>query len=91
MKLVIISPSGDSKELSMMAKPSLRVLQESVGGYIELVKVRWQGKIRDAYVDEDGISKQLAPNLRASDLTVNNHRIFGPMVIYVPLKELPSP
>jgi len=65
--------------------PDLKTLQAQIdGGYIERVKVRWHEVIRDAYVDEDGLSKNLPPNRRAMTLTIHTHTIVGPMVIWVP-------
>ena len=62
--------------------PSLEILQREVGGYIEHIRVHFLGKMRDAYVDEDGHSKLLPLNLRATALWGGNLR--GPLVVWVP-------
>lgn len=85
-KLVRIAPDGTIAETHVPEKkgPSLALLQDKVGGYIELVKVRYDGTVRTAYVDEDGRSKSLLPNPHATVLCVNDHRLFGPLVIWIP-------
>jgi hypothetical protein len=96
-KLVIISTDETVREVEVTSKmPSLEMLQRHVGGYIERVKVRWEGRIRDAYVDEDGISKGLESNQLAHQMRFDRvlgpaalfHQetsmLFGPCVIWVP-------
>jgi hypothetical protein len=84
--IVIITPTGITGEQrsEKRGQPPLEVLQRAVGGYIELVKVRWRGRVRDAFVNEDGISLQLRVNETACDLTINGHIIYGDMAIWVP-------
>jgi hypothetical protein len=44
-------------------------LSRLVGGFVERVKVRYEGKLRDAYVDEDGFAKYTyKPNITATKL-----------------------
>jgi hypothetical protein len=85
-RLIRIAVDGATTETRVKGSsaPGLELLQGLVGGYIELVKVQYLDKIRNGYVDEDGLSKNLPPNQAASSITVNHHRIVGPLVIWVP-------
>lgn len=63
----IIPPSGEIKiERIPRGSKELKVLQEHVGGYIEIVRVKYNGRMYQAYVNEDGRSLELAENLRAT-------------------------
>lgn len=46
----------------------LKDLQAAVGGYIERVRVRFEGRVRDAFVNEDGLAQGLPVNARAMEL-----------------------
>jgi hypothetical protein len=97
--MVILRADGAEHriEVANLKEPSLQVLQRAVGGYIEPVVVLWEGIRRQAYVNEDGISKRLPPNTRATTAyhaaMRENHRPFastllGDVVIWIPdLKE----
>jgi len=87
MRGTLIRIAVDGKEkIIELDEPgtSLQTLQKEVGGYIELVKVRYEGRVRNAFVDEDGLRKRLPHNRFASFLCVNRHIIMGTMVIVVP-------
>jgi hypothetical protein len=88
--LVLIKPEGQTSEHPYEKRsPGLERLQELVGGYIERVKVLYKGKMRDAFVDEDGLSKGLPYNLKAVELcrAAGSHAfIVGNMVIEVPAR-----
>lgn len=80
-----------TKEVVTGKGPDLATLQRLVGGYIERIKVRWNGRLRDGYVDEDGISKfPHRINKEACRLAAGAHggevkwRLVGPIVIWVP-------
>ena len=83
-QLHIISPENHRTIIVIEKEPSLEQLQKAVGGYIEVVKVRFEGKIRDAYVNEEGLLKQLPYNPYASELSVNRHHLVGNIAIWVP-------
>jgi hypothetical protein len=89
--LVIIAPSGavTNQRIERSKGPSLEVLQAAVGGYIERVRVRWSGRVCDAYVNEDGISKGFTLNTSATlilDGAFKNsgNNIVGPCAVWVP-------
>lgn len=70
--------------------PNWETLKRLVGGYIELVQVRYEGRLRDAYVNEDGLSERLQYNPHATALLGGRFEgtgttIVGPLVIWVPL------
>ena len=59
--LVCIKPDGTEERIEAK-KPDYEVLNRLVGGYIERVRVRYEGRIRDCYVNEDGFRLTLEPN-----------------------------
>jgi Domain of unknown function (DUF3846) len=90
-KLVTINPDGSEvvTRIESAKEPSLPVLQKAVGGYIELVAVRYEDRIREAYVDEEGYLNHRTPNPKATEMYQAAHigshcRICGPLVIWVP-------
>jgi Domain of unknown function (DUF3846) len=90
-KLVTISPHGTTTvtRIESVKGPSLEQLQRSIGGgYVERVRVRYNERVRDAYVDEDGIAKGLPLNAHATGMLAGMYRmaggILGPMTIWVP-------
>lgn len=87
--LVLILTNGSFTTVHVGDKkgPPLETLQRLVGGYIERVKVRYNDRVRDAYVNEDGILKGLSYNETATRLLDGiwkGARIVGPMVVWVP-------
>jgi hypothetical protein len=60
----------------------LSLMQRLVGGYIERVKIKYDGRLRDAYVDEEGLVKGLRTNLFA--LHTAGLHLVGPLVIWIP-------
>ena len=75
----------------MRRPPDLETLRRLIGGgYIERVQVNWEGRCRQAYVDEDGIQKQLQINPFAMKLLTprwQGSRIWGTLVVWVPDKK----
>lgn len=60
-----------------------------LGGYMERIKVRWEGKVRDCYLDEEGLIKQLPFNPHVKPLAEAYYKtpcqdFAGPAVIWVP-------
>jgi len=65
-KLIIITPDGAERILAYEGKsPGLETLQMAVGGYIERITAYYKGKRYTAWVDEDGIPKNLEFNTAA--------------------------
>lgn len=88
-KLVVIHPDGTRVETRMKQKPELETLQQAVGGYIELVRVRFEGRVRDAFVNEEGALTGLPNNREATamlahpTLTVTGY-LQGNLAVWVP-------
>jgi len=89
--LAIIAPDGavTMQRVETAKGPSLEVLQAAVGGYIERVRVRWFGRVRDAYVNEEGLIKGL--NLNSSATAIldgafknSGNSIVGPCAVWIP-------
>src|SRR5215467_10367283 len=89
-KMVVIYPNGETAEEPYTPDedggPPLERMQGHVGGYVEQVPgmVTYAGKLRCAFVNEDGILHGLPVNHYASRLVRHMHRIHGNMVIVVP-------
>lgn len=92
---IVIAPDGNQRRLKEPKKGrQLDMLQQLVGSpvrkaYVERVRVTFEGRVRDAYVDEDGIMKQLPVNNHATRLLAkpfdrNRQVLWGTMVIWVP-------
>jgi len=90
----IVIPAGDepAKVVRCEEKGSwpLETAQKLVGGYVELIRVKVDGTIRDALVDEDGISKGKPINQRATKLYKYSN-IVGTMVIWIPDRRVRKP
>jgi hypothetical protein len=91
-RLISISPTGIVVEIHTKPKKGESSLpyeecRQMVGGFLERVQVRFEGRVRDAYVDEDGISKGLMKNVFATvKLTElwKGNTLYGPCVVWVP-------
>jgi hypothetical protein len=88
-RLMTVLPSGVIGYVRLQEKPTLAQLQREVGGLIERVRVRFEGRVRDAFVNEDGLGLGLARNQAATDLLAPpfNPRInvlVGNLVVWVP-------
>jgi len=68
--LTVIRTDGTIETIGLSKPPSLELMQEHVGGYIELIPhfKRYEGKPCVAFCDEDGRRKQLPPNAAATKL-----------------------
>ena len=93
-----IEPNGRKTihEYSQKGPPRLEILQELVGGYIERVRVKYEGKLRDAYLDEEGLIRYTAKdtNMYAFDMiaAASSYPVIqmflGPIVIWIPDKRV---
>lgn len=89
--IVIIKPGEtatalhESRRWNKAGQPDYGVLREVIGGgWIELIKVKYDGRLRDAFVDEEGLLKKQAPNDAATIMCVNRHFIVGIMAVWIP-------
>lgn len=68
--------------------PRLEILQRAVGlrdeerVTVERIRVRFEGRLRDAYVDEDGFSKKLSRNTQA--YIMFGVDVVGNVAVWVP-------
>jgi hypothetical protein len=75
MKYLVIQPDGTYEQKETKKKElSLEQLQKLVGGYIELVHVKYKGRRYEAYVNEEGKLKNMPFNPKATALY---HAAFG--------------
>ena len=91
--LIILTPSGVLSEqrwegTGKKSSPPLEMLQNAVDGYIEHVKVRFNGRVRDAYVNEEGLINGLPFNMAATVMTQNTIYegciLHGNLAVWVP-------
>lgn len=90
--LIKVNPDGTRVEevWGKRGPPNWETLKRLVGGYIEMVQVRYEGRLRDAYVNEDGFGERLPYNPHGTALLGGRFEgtgttIVGPLVIWVPL------
>jgi len=65
--IIVIKPFGEIISLPADNKLDLRLMYLALGCHtVERIKVRWEGKVRDCYVDEEGAirGRPLNPELR---------------------------
>ena len=65
--IVVVKPSGEYITLSADNKLDLRLIGLAIGaGTVERVQVRYEGRIRDCWLDEEGALKgrQLNPEVK---------------------------
>ena len=80
-KAILIRADGTEQALTPQKKPDLKQMQTWVGGYIERVKVRYEGHIRTMYVNEEGLLLNLQFNQKASSIC--KRTIVGDVFILV--------
>ena len=80
-KLWVIHPDGEQYTHEMEKSPSLEWLQKQVGGYIEHVTGKMDGKQVDMIVNEEGLLLHLPENPIAS--LVAQRSIVGTAVVFV--------
>lgn len=68
-KMTVIKPDGTTKTTVEKKCPELAVLQELVGGYIERMKIQYDGHVAILYFDEDGLIKKLPFNSKCFEMT----------------------
>lgn len=83
--LHVINPDGTTTVTAFPKKPALEDLQKAVGGLIERVRVRFAGRVRDAFVNEEGLLHSLPFNAPATALLVPPPftGVVGPLVVWV--------
>jgi len=64
----MIKADGTEEDKEFPKKPTLKEMQEVVGGLIEPIKVKYEGRIATMVVNEDGKSSELTFNEKASNI-----------------------
>ncbi len=67
-KVILIKADGTRQQLTPEKKPTLKEMQAWVGGYIEPIHVRYEGKKVTMVVNEEGDLKKLPFNKEASNI-----------------------
>lgn len=70
-KIHIYLPDGKVESRNVEKCPSLKELQEMVGGLIERTEVLFEGQVCDMIVNEEGLLKRLPWNQAATHLRIN--------------------
>jgi len=87
--LITIELDGTIKETSYDHSPSLEDLQGAVGGYIEKIYARYNGKWHIAYVNEDAKLRGIPINTFACKKFVPSVKLarnqYAPVIIAGPL------
>lgn len=68
MKAYTISPNGTVLVHNDFKYSDINLLQSIIGGYVEYVSVWYDGKPATLIVNEDGLTKGLPPNARATSI-----------------------
>lgn len=66
-KIVVIKPTGEEIILPADTKLDLRLMYLAIGcNSVERIKVRYEGKVRDCYLDEEGLlrGKRFNPKIK---------------------------
>src|ERR1044071_7231476 len=98
--IVIIKPDGSEERQRVESSKGweLETMQKAVGGLIERVKVRWEGRVRDAFVNEEGAITEgfdynnKATHILALPFSPLSTRLYGNLAIWIPdAKHKPDP
>lgn len=87
-RIMIMIPGKGPKTTTIEWDPNL-TWDEQLAPYLgpnvwtEHVHVRYEGRIRDMFVDENGKMKNLPPNRLASDIYGGVSGIAGPAVLFL--------
>jgi hypothetical protein len=89
--LVEIKPDGTETKHEVKGHIPLQTIWKLVGGYVERIKVRYDGKVRDCYLNENGVAERLIVNPKIRELAKLYYtqggelqQFLGTGVIWVP-------
>ena len=87
-RYIIIKETGeiDYHEMPFKKKWDLPTLQKNVGGYIEAVQLKIQGKKYSGWANEEGLQKNLSINTKATTFYQEYHKkdgiaLVGPVIV----------
>lgn len=90
---IIIKPDGTIERSTLDKPATLEQLQKAVDGYIEPVRVRFEGKVRRAFVNEEGLLRGLPLNRTASKMALEYGyamQLVGNLVMDFPTPKEPK-
>jgi hypothetical protein len=68
-KIVVVKPTGEYVHLPADKSLDLRLIYLAIGAStVERIKVRYEGRVRDAYLDEEGFLNGKRPNAEIKKL-----------------------
>lgn len=88
--IVVVKPTGEYIHLPADKKLDLRLIYMAIGAStVERIKVRYEGRVRDAYLDEEGIMNGKRPNPEIRRLAAlyygpNIQTFLGSAAIWIP-------
>tara|TARA_R100001163_G_C4870421_1_gene72466 strand:- start:40 stop:324 length:285 start_codon:yes stop_codon:yes gene_type:complete len=71
-KYLIIDTDGEETHVESKEKPDLKEMQEMVGGYIEIVKCKYNDEWKTMILNEEGKLRNLDLNTKATEMYSNN-------------------
>ena len=77
--MVHIKQGSDEIKLSVLKYPTLKKMQQMVGGYIERVTCEYEGRQCDMLVNEEGLMNGSSYNAKASEY--HGRPLYGDVVI----------
>jgi hypothetical protein len=86
----VLTPNGEHLLFPSKARtPDYEVLREHVGGYLERIQIKFEGRVRYAYVDEEGLIKGLPTNYQVMRILAGHFAgyrapIVGNAVVWIP-------
>lgn len=89
-QIVVVKPTGETITLPADDKLDLRLMYLALRcSTVERIKVRYDGRVRDCYVDEEGAIKGRAINPKLRELAQGYYgpgiqQFSGPGAIWVP-------
>ena len=72
---LIIDTDGEETYVESKEKPDLKEMQETVGGYIEVVACRYENGRKPMIINEEGKVKSLKLNSKATEMYLDLHDV----------------
>ena len=88
--LVVLKVDGTKEALRVPGELKVEQLQKLVGGWVEPVRIKYEGRMRTAFVNENGKLLGLKPNFRATccfkaaNIIPTSDFIVGNMAVWLP-------
>lgn len=81
--MVKINPDGsrETRQVPRRGEPTFEDIKGFLGGYYERVQMRYEGRIRYAYVDEEGLIKGLPFNEEVTRNLDGHFKNYAGMIV----------